>query len=99
MAVPTFLGLMGFYRRQRGPRGCPQGRGGSHPWVALGPRQGAAPSLWVAPQVALLAPVIICPVKNRRKFSSNSENISRSDFLKYKNSENRELALGILSIG
>ena len=30
---------------------------------------------------------------------SNSENISRTTFLKLKTSENRELALGILSIG
>ena len=31
--------------------------------------------------------------------SSNSENISRTTFLKLKIAENRELALGILSIG
>jgi hypothetical protein len=30
---------------------------------------------------------------------SNSENISRTTFLKPKTAENRELALGILSIG
>ena len=36
MVVPSFLGLKGFYRRRRGPRRCPEGRGGPHPRVKGG---------------------------------------------------------------
>ena len=82
--------------RRRGPRGRPRSRGGSHLRVQVGPQQQAAPALWVAPQAALWSIGVFSRIKNLRKFSSNSENISRSNFLKYKN---RELALGILSIG
>ena len=38
-------------------------------------------------------------IKNLYKFWRNSENTSRSGFSKIENSKNRELALGILSIG
>ena len=76
MAAPSFLGLMGFYRRRRGPRGCPTGRGGSHPRVALGPRQGAAPGLWVASQVALWSPGAFHRIKILRKFLAQSDEIS-----------------------
>ena len=60
---------------------------------------GAIPGPWVAPQVALRRGGAFLRIKISRKFSSNSENISKSDFLKYKNNKSRELALGILSIG
>ena len=46
---------------------------GTRPW-AVGPPPG----------VALLDPVIISSIKNRRKISSNSENIFRSNFLQQK---------------
>ena len=77
----------------------PRGRGGSHPHLLVGPRQGGVPGPWVAPQVALRRAGVFLRIKIPRKFSSDSENISTSDFLKYKNCKNRELTLGILSIG
>ena len=69
MATSTFLGLMWIYRRRRGPRGCPMVMGGSHPRVALGTRQGAAPGLWVAPQAPLWCPGDFHRVKIPDKFS------------------------------
>ena len=99
MAAPSKLGIIEFFRRRRGPRRCLGGRGGSHPRLLVGPRQGAVPGPLVAPQVALRRGGVFLHIKIPRKFSSNSENISISDFLKYKNSKNREVALGILSIG
>ena len=68
MAASTFLGLMGFYKHRRGPRGCPKGRGGSHPRVDPRPRQGAAPGLWVAPQAPLWSSGVLFGIKNLRKF-------------------------------
>ena len=53
MDAPTFLGFLGFYRRRREPRRWPTGRGRSHPRVALGPRQGAAPGMWGPSEAAL----------------------------------------------
>ena len=85
--------------RRRGPRRCPWGRGGSHRRLQVGPWHGTVPSPWVAPQVALRRGGVFLRIKILCKFSANSENISKSDFLKFKNSKNRELALGILSIG
>ena len=99
MAALSVLGQKGFYWRRRGPRGCSRSRGGPHPRVQVGPRMPVAPGLWVPPGVALLPPVLIFSIKNRRKFSSNSENIFRSNFLQQNQHNNRELALGILSIG
>ena len=64
------------------------GKGGSHPWVHPGPWQGAACALWFASEAALRSLGVLFRIKNLRKFSSNSEN-----------NKNRELALGILSIG
>ena len=80
-------------------RGPPRGRGGLWPRPPLDPRVGPALGLWVPPGVALLVPVLIYSIKNHRKFSSNSENISISNFLQQNQHKNRELALGILSIG
>ena len=77
----------------------PQPRGGSHLRVQGGPRPGVAPGLCGSTEAVLRAPVFICSIKNPRKFSSNFENISRSNFLQEKHDKNRELALGILSIG
>ena len=94
-----FFHLGWFYRRQRRSRGCTMGRGGLWPRPPLDPRVGPAPGLWVPPGVALLAPVLISSIKNHHKFSSNSENISRSNFLQQKKHKNSELVLGILSIG
>ena len=68
-------------------RGLPLGRG----WYPRG-------AFWASAGPALLALVLICPIKNRRKFLSNSENISRSNFLQQFQHKNRELALGILLI-
>ena len=87
------------YRRRRASEGVPEGQGRPAAAAPLDPRVGPAPGLWASPGVALLAPVLISSIKNPRKFSSNSENISRSNFLKQKQHKNRELALGILSIG
>ena len=50
----------------------------SSPWL------GVAPGLWASPGVALMALVLISSIKNHRKFLSNSENISRSNFLQKK---------------
>ena len=49
---------------------------------------------WTSAGPALLATVLICWIKNRRKFLSNSGNISRSNFLQQFQHKNRELALG-----
>ena len=52
------------------------GRGGSHLWVDPRPRQGAAPGLWVASQAALWCPGAFRRIKNLRKFSAQSDDIS-----------------------
>ena len=94
-----------FYSRneegsQKGDPGRnPQPWGGSHPRPRVGPRQEAVPALSVASGAPLRTPSSSWRKNNPRKFRSNSENISRSKFLKQKDSKNRELALGILSIG
>ena len=63
------------------------------------PYTRVGPALWVASQAAPRNPSSSWRKNNPRKFWSNSKNISRSKFLKQKDSKNRELALGILSIG
>ena len=50
MAALSVLGQKGFYRRRRGPRRCPGGRGWSHPRPMVGPWQGAVPGPWVPPR-------------------------------------------------
>ena len=79
------------------------GHQGTHTWSRRG-QGGAAPRHGVAP----LVPVFDSPSNfwilsgkiGTSVFAvSNSENISRITFLKLKTAENRELALGILSIG
>ena len=85
MAALSVLGQKGFYRHRRGPRRCPGGRGGPHPWVHPPALLRIGTSSW--------------RIKNPQKFPARSENISRSKFLKQKDSKNSELALGILSIG
>ena len=71
------------------------GRGGSHLWVGPRPRQGSAPGLWGAFEAALRTPSSSWRKNNSLKFSSNSEEISRSGFFEIENSKNSELALGI----
>ena len=83
----------------RGARRPPGGRGGTHPRVLVGSRPGVAPGPWVALQVGLRSPTSSWKIKNICKFWRNSENISRSRFSEIENGKNRELALGILSIG
>ena len=73
--------------------------GGPHPPAKGGPRQEAAPALWDSSRAALLTRSSSWRIINLRKFPVQSENISRSKFVKQKDSKNRELALGILSIG
>ena len=87
------------YRQKGVVRVSPRGRGSPPPRPPLDLRVGPAPGLWVPPVDALLAAVLISSIKNLRKFSSNSENISRSNFLQQNQHKNRKLALGILSIG
>ena len=79
------------------PEGRP--REGPTPQGRVPPTGGPQDVARDAPWVALLDTVFICPIKNCRKFSSNSKNISRSNFLQQKQHKNRELVLGILSIG
>ena len=86
------------YRPKGVARGFPRGAGGLRPRPHLDPRWEPIPILWASPRVALLAPFLISSIKNLREFSSNSENISRSNFLQQFQHKNRELALGILSI-
>ena len=74
-------------------------RGGSLPRPHLDPWQEAAPTLWVASSAPLQSLSSSWHKNNPHKVSPNSENIYRSKFLKQKDSKNRELALGILSIG
>ena len=78
------------YRPKGVARGSPRGTGGRRPRPPSHPRVGPAPGLWVPPGVALLAPVLVSSIKNRRKFSSNSENISRNNFLQQKQHKNWE---------
>ena len=99
MAALSVFGQKGFYRRRRASRRGPRGRGGPHPRVHLDPRQGGAPALWASPPALLRTGTSSWQIKIPRKFPVQSENISRSKFLKQKDSKNRELALGILSIG
>ena len=98
-AAPMFLGFSGFYRRRSEPRRWTTGRGGSHLHPPLGHGRGPPAPCGSPPRLPFGLQVSYVAIKNLYKFSSNSENISRSKFLKYKNSKNRELALGILSIG
>ena len=84
------------YRPKGVVRGSPRGTGDRRPRFPSHQRVGPAPRLWVSPGVALLAPVLISPIKNCRKFLSNSENIPRSNFLQQNQHKNRELRLGIL---
>ena len=77
----------------------PRGHGRVPPAPPGGAAAGGRPWPLGGPQVALRRGGVLLRIKIARKFSSNSENISRSDFLKYKNCKNRELALGIFSIG
>ena len=69
------------YRPKGVVRGLLRGRDGRRPRSHLDPRWEPAPGLWASPRVALLAPFLIYSIKNCRKFSSNSKNISRSNFL------------------
>ena len=80
MAAPSVLGQKGFYRRRRGPRRCPGGRGGPHPRVQGGPRQAPACGPWVPPQVALRSSGVFRRIKNLRKFLGHSDGISCCDF-------------------
>ena len=96
MAASTFLGFSGFYRSRRGPRGCPRSRGGPHPRVQVGPRLLAAPGLWVAPQAPHWSSGVFRRIKISVNFEGNPTIYPVLTFLKYKN---KELALGILSIG
>ena len=99
MGASMLLGQKAIYWRRRGSRRCPRGRGGSHPRPRVGPRQEAVPALRVASGAPLRTLSSSWRKNNLRKFWSNSANISRSKFLKQKDSKNRELAPGILSIG
>ena len=83
------------YRPKGAARGCPRSKGDPRPRATCHPRG----PFWTSAGPALLAPVLIYPIKNCRKFLSNSDNISRSNFLQQFQHKNRELALGILSIG
>ena len=82
----AFLGQKAIYRRR--------GRPGQVPPVA--PPQAASRG---RPQADLWSSDSFFRIKNLRKLSSNSENISRSNFSEIENNKNRELALGILLIG
>ena len=69
------------YRQNLSGRRVPRGRDGWRPRVPPGRRAKPVCALWAAPRVFLLASVFICPIKNLCKFSFNSENIFRSNFL------------------
>ena len=84
------------YRPKGVVRGLPRGRDGRRLRSHLDPRWGLAPGLWSSPRVALLAPFLISSIKNRRKFSSNSENISRSKFLATKSAQKQGTGTGHL---
>ena len=71
-----------------GGRGPPLTRGWDPP-LGCGSLPGSPFWLWF----------LISSIKNRRKFASNLENISRSNFLQQFQHKNRELTLGILLIG
>ena len=64
------------------------------PWDAA----GGASAPWASPLAPLRSSTWSWHIKIPQKFPVRSENISRSKFLKQKDSKNRELALGILSI-
>ena len=66
------------------------GRGGSHPRAKGGPRQEAVPALWVVPRASLWSSGVFRRIKNLHKFSSSSENISRSKFSKIQKQQKLE---------
>ena len=82
-----------------GAEGTHQEQGRVPPAGQGGPRQEVVPALWVAPRAALWCPSAFRRVKIPRKFSSIPRIFPEVNFLKYKNSKNRKLALVILSIG
>ena len=82
MATSSFLGQKAIYRRRRGSRRHPRGRGGSHPRPRVGPGKEAVPALRVASGAPLRAPSSSWQIKIPRKFSARFENIFRSKFLK-----------------
>ena len=98
MSGLSVLGQKRFYRCRRGPRRCPGGKGGPHPRVQ-GAQQAPACGPWVAPQVALRSSGVFRRIKIPVNFQLNLTIFPVVDFLKYKNSKTRKLALGILSIG
>ena len=61
-----------------------------------GPRPGGVWSPWGSPPGVLRAPSLFHIGNNSYKLSERSEKLSRTTFLKQKNSRNQELALGIL---
>ena len=75
--------------------GPTRSRGGSHP-RARGRRQEAVPALWVAPRGALWSSGVFRRVKILRKFSSSSENISRSKFSEIQKQPKQETGTGYL---
>ena len=81
------------YRRKGGVGGQPRWGGGLGVWPYPGPHRGPADLPGVAPGSVLLA---AAPSRSRNKsvkLASDSENISRIDFLKQKDSRKQELAL------
>ena len=75
------------------------GQGRALPAGGPRPRQRGASAPWASPPAPLRSGTWSWRIKIPQKFPARSENISRSKFLKQKDSKNRELALGILSIG
>ena len=85
--------LDAIYRRKGGVGGQPRWGGGLGARPHPGPRRGPAGLPGVAPGSVLLA---AAPFRSRNKsvkLASDSENISRMDFLKQKDSRIQELAL------
>ena len=72
------------------------GRGGSHPRVPSGPRQGAAFTLWVAPQAPLWSSGVFLRIKNLRKFPGNSDDISCGALSEIQNRQKQKTGTGHL---
>ena len=96
MAALSVLGQKVFYRCRRGPRGRPRSRCGSHLRVQVGLRARVAPALWVAPQAALWSSGVFCHIKNLRKFSDQSDNISCGGLSEIQKQQKQETGTGHL---
>ena len=88
-----------FLQASRGAEAAPSGHGRALPAGLGGTAPRDCPWPLGGPQVALWSLASSWRIKQLCKFLCTSKNISRSGFFEIENNKNKELALGILSIG